>query len=1244
MNPLSRLKLFVEAICHRHVLLLFIMLWLTGIVSSHAQQCTLPSRIFLPTPDAVEDQGLGTAIDIDGDYMVAGVQYSSAQQVYAGIAVVYKLGANNQWVKMAELKPSVSSKYQNFGSEVSIKGNTIVVRGSEFRDDGYAKSQLFVYDKPTSGEWISSSENYFIEKDFSVYGHGNGFGMFHLHGNELISVAINDNVAQLEIYSKVSGVFTIKQSINLPVAANGRSGWGLQVTDDYLAVNNSEFEHSDGSTGAVYIYEKNATGYNTTPIGLRSAEQSAAVYTAFGFSTAATNETLYVAGWINDGGTYRQTFYVFEKPVAGWANQSLPHTFKLQEYNYYTFQIAATNEYLFTSTSSYKSIVGVKKNAAGWSSNPEIFAIDDLSADTYAFGQQIGLSGDHLVVGAPARFVSSGKSSDGIVDYYSPAHSWNDPSLVYNQLIGAVSINATDDFFGNAVATNDDQIAIGASGDDDQGSNTGSVYIFSIAGTSSSPTQKIYCPEKENYTGFGARLAMSDSLLFISAPYKDSIGSNQKAFMYNIGKVYVYRLTAAGWKYATQIIAPALKSEMSFGMNVTCHGDYVAVTDFYTGDSESVGSVHIYKQDEKKKFKYLATLIPSTRLRSDFFGQSVVMNDSLMVIGTGFGTPNSSYRTSAYVFKKRDEWKSTTEDAELKASDGGWADRFATSVSMYGDYILVGAPQSPGFDPRPVPRNYIIPGAAYLYKKPSTGWKGLLYQDVKFTPSDPSDFGNFGFSVAIDHDDIFIGSPDEFSQYNYTDKFTNNDGSLQPGKMYHYKKPKDGWRSTAQEYRRIQSFEPEVLDGYGSTLFVSDRYLYVSAMLDDTNAGYRTGSVQTMMQLPVIDSLKLSCSDQSPVQLHGFPKGGQWSGVGINTRLSTFSPSVAGIGTHTIGYQVAGCQTSTHATVIAEQIDVYSRSEPEQTKCINKSILLSYLTSEDAKQYTWYFRASAGNAFSKLPVSAKQITVEKPGSYKVQVKRNVCPEVTQQFTVLDEAPVKIDIAPIDMICSREEVKLFATPSTGTWSGANVDSRGTINPNGLQNGTYKINYQVVTPVGCVWRDSSLYQVDFLEQPRLEQNQSTVCKNPVVFKLQNVDDKSAVEWYDAMNNIIPTTDKRTLTISTPGTYQVSVSKHGCSLKTNAVTLTALKDSLYVPNVFTANGDHINDEFEIRGDGLNNFYLQIFNRNGQQVFETRDSNFKWSAANVSPGVHFWRATYLDCSNDKVEQKGWVHVLKNE
>ena len=48
--------------------------------------------------------------------------------------------------------------------------------------------------------------------------------------------------------------------------------------------------------------------------------------------------------------------------------------------------------------------------------------------------------------------------------------------------------------------------------------------------------------------------------------------------------------------------------------------------------------------------------------------------------------------------------------------------------------------------------------------------------------------------------------------------------------------------------------------------------------------------------------------------------------------------------------------------------------------------------------------------------------------------------------------------------------------------------------------------------------------------------------------------------------------------------------------------------IPNVFTPNGDGNNDYFVIKGTNYNSFSLQIFNRWGQNIFESKSDEDRW------------------------------------
>jgi gliding motility-associated-like protein len=74
----------------------------------------------------------------------------------------------------------------------------------------------------------------------------------------------------------------------------------------------------------------------------------------------------------------------------------------------------------------------------------------------------------------------------------------------------------------------------------------------------------------------------------------------------------------------------------------------------------------------------------------------------------------------------------------------------------------------------------------------------------------------------------------------------------------------------------------------------------------------------------------------------------------------------------------------------------------------------------------------------------------------------------------------------------------------------------------------------------------------------------------------------------------------------------------------------------NVFTPNGDGINDFFDLSGlpEGV---HLKIFNRWGKLVYEKENYDNSWDARDVPGGVYYYIATYK-----LGNKKGWVQVFK--
>jgi gliding motility-associated-like protein len=51
-----------------------------------------------------------------------------------------------------------------------------------------------------------------------------------------------------------------------------------------------------------------------------------------------------------------------------------------------------------------------------------------------------------------------------------------------------------------------------------------------------------------------------------------------------------------------------------------------------------------------------------------------------------------------------------------------------------------------------------------------------------------------------------------------------------------------------------------------------------------------------------------------------------------------------------------------------------------------------------------------------------------------------------------------------------------------------------------------------------------------------------------------------------------------------------------------------SIYIPSAFTPNGDGLNDAFFVKGEGIQNFRIFIYNRWGEVIFESDNAKSQW------------------------------------
>jgi gliding motility-associated-like protein len=113
------------------------------------------------------------------------------------------------------------------------------------------------------------------------------------------------------------------------------------------------------------------------------------------------------------------------------------------------------------------------------------------------------------------------------------------------------------------------------------------------------------------------------------------------------------------------------------------------------------------------------------------------------------------------------------------------------------------------------------------------------------------------------------------------------------------------------------------------------------------------------------------------------------------------------------------------------------------------------------------------------------------------------------------------------------------------------------------------------------------------------------------------------------------------NTPGIYRVAVRVTGCEVHTAEIKVKVNDCRIAIPNVFTPNGDGVNDLFVITGlDSYPASALVVADRNGRVVFESNDYQNDWNGQDFPDGTYFY--TLLPGGNPELARKGTINIRR--
>ena len=383
--------------------------------------------------------------------------------------------------------------------------------------------------------------------------------------------------------------------------------------------------------------------------------------------------------------------------------------------------------------------------------------------------------------------------------------------------------------------------------------------------------------------------------------------------------------------------------------------------------------------------------------------------------------------------------------------------------------------------------------------------------------------------------------------------------------------------------------------------------------------------------------------------------------ISWNGSANGFSPInlCAGVYNFTIT-DAAGCTVNGTTTLINPPTPVIGPIIYNDTVCYQSTSEIYSVPIQTGYTYQWSTigNINSGQGTNLIDVDWSLINSGFiPGAVMVTgFNSNNCPSLplSIDLNVFNILPV---IDPAGPFCSNDEFStLNATPIGGVFSGTGMMGAD-FYPSFADTLDNFITYTYLQS-GCSF-DTTI-NITVYEQPTI----TSITPYNEFFELCDGDSIPSTysvvaslpgynEW-TILNNTIQS-DNLNITWNAPGMFDISVVHYsnGCPSppQFNSITIVQCPELLFfVPNSFTPDGDEHNNSFKwtfTSGFDPYNFHVEIYNRWGEMIYESHDSNDYWDGtyANTpcTPGLYNYRVDFKSQKDDgKYEFAGSVNLIR--
>ena len=336
--------------------------------------------------------------------------------------------------------------------------------------------------------------------------------------------------------------------------------------------------------------------------------------------------------------------------------------------------------------------------------------------------------------------------------------------------------------------------------------------------------------------------------------------------------------------------------------------------------------------------------------------------------------------------------------------------------------------------------------------------------------------------------------------------------------------------------------------------------------------------------------------------------------------------------------------------------------------CVAGPVQFTDLSTSEAGINSWEWQFGVPG----VPISLLQNPAHlylTPGNHPVTldvVDMNICSDRETKVINYFPAPPLIVIRPDSYIgCAPADIFFdnLSTPIDNTYKvewdfGDGGTSSGVISPTHLytQQGVYDVKVAITSPIGCYIEKDFQNLIRVEPSPTADFTFDPMRDLSTFNNIVDFTDKSTGaahwNWHIRPSEYTTIQQNHTYTFPDTGKYAIRlIVTHPQGCKDSLTQYLDVRPEIrwFMPNAFTPNADSKNDGFLGKGylPGVSKFNMSIWNRWGEQVFETSDPNEAWNGRqkNVGgmspPGVYVYVVTFTGPRGEGHEFKGYATLI---